>query len=130
MREILFRGKRIEDGQWVCGGIVRAFHPNMGPDTYAICADGRDYFVEQNSIGQYTGLHDIYGEKIFEGDILDCIDRIVYVVWNEECGQWDCNFIAYHDFRFSNGIRNEDWPLRTKRIGNIHDNPELLEVAE
>lgn len=45
-------------------------------------------------------------------------------------GQWDCNFIAYHDFRFSNGIRNEDWPLRTKRIGNIYDNPELLEGVQ
>lgn len=83
MREIKFRGKRISNGSWVYGGIYKTFHPNYDSDCYAICADGRDYFVEQNTIGQFTGLYDKYDKKIFTGDIVNFLGQIGEVVFEK-----------------------------------------------
>lgn len=74
---------------------------------------------------QYTGLKDRYGKEIYEGDILDCQDRIVKVVWHEQAGQWDSVFIRYQFDLCSNGISNYDWKYRAVIIGNIYENPEL-----
>ena len=76
MRKILFRGKRISGGEWAQGGIAPAYHAAedpMEPETqegYSILADGRAYAVDQDSIGQYTGLSDQYGAPIFEDDLV------------------------------------------------------------
>jgi uncharacterized phage protein (TIGR01671 family) len=83
--------------------------------------------VVPETVGQYTGLTDKNGEKIFEGDILDCGDRIVRVSWHEMCGTWDCDFVRYKGTLCSNGIEPVEWKYRAEKIGNIHDNPELLE---
>lgn len=93
-REILFRGKRISDSSWVYGGIMKSFHPNYNcsargfleqtPNCYCICAHNKDYFVEQDTIGQFTGLVDKKGTAIFEGDIVKDIDgRIFEIEWFE-----------------------------------------------
>lgn len=79
-------------------------------------------------IMQYTGLQDKNGKEIYEGDILDCGDRIVKVKWNNPCGQWDCDFVKYQGKKSSNGIENAEWQYRADAIGNIYENPELLEV--
>lgn len=135
MREILFRGKRIDNGEWVEGDFCR---PNnicfekIGYDELLERDDLviHDYAVALETVGQFTGLKEKNGKKIFEGDILDCGDRIVEVKWNNKCGTWDSEFIRYSGQLNSNGIQVVDWKFRATVIGNIHDNKELLEVEE
>ena len=140
MREILFRGKRCDNGEWVQGFYVRAdhhWHNNGIHKDWIICgasANGgwfalhNKYAVKTDTVGQYTGLTDKNGKKIFEGDILHTEDRLVYVSWHEPSAQWDTNFIKYiSDDRWT-GILNSQWRRYATVIGNIHDNPELLEV--
>lgn len=136
MREYLFRGKRIDDGKWVYGYYVKATHHwhNYGihEDWIAIdtiqnggwCNVRGKHAVIPETIGEYTGLCDKNGNKIFEGDILQNEPSYVYsreyrnvVVFDEGefYGEGSCPFLA-EEFKYC------------EVIGNIHDNPELLEV--
>ena len=114
MREIEFRGKN-SNNEWLYGYLTK----QVGNDCYII--EGNDYFggVIENTIGQYTGLKDKNGTKIFEGDILwDAI--------NEEYG-----VVEYFENAFILVVDNvmyreiEDFEAR-EVAGNIYDNPELL----
>lgn len=129
MREILFRGKQIINGDWVEGNLLVPDLSNrdtqilMSTDTYCI----RN--VIPSTVGQYTGLTDKNGKKIFEGDIIDTPDRLVKVVWFAGNAQFDLHFIRYKDeVAITNfkGIHMRDLK-EYEVIGNIHDNPELLE---
>lgn len=135
MREILFRGKRVDNGEWVEGYLFRFGTDTDFEETYILgeldhretiydiwkCAEK----VDPDTIGQFTGLLDKNGKKIFEGDIIDL-------------PHW---YVAYAgDLRESTGM-NAGWYVQrdgfeswtelectedNEVIGNIHDNPELL----
>lgn len=156
MREILFRGKRISNNEWVIGGIMQTFHPNYDcenekdffsqkPNCYCICANNKDYFVERSSIGQYTGLTDKNGTKIFEGDIVEVWYKQrtlenntepqkykAIIVFGNPNGfySWGYQLKMIDDFPYNNDIllwvEMEDTGAFVEVIGNIHDNPELL----
>lgn len=129
MREILFRGRRL-DGIWRCGDLVRT-HPcechivTANLDDYndiEICFDD---FVDYKTVGQFTGLKDKNGKKIFEGDIVMYVNKTKYVVkWDSEC----CGFYVevidevYDDYDYLGNFFSH----KIEVIGNIHDNPELL----
>lgn len=135
MREILFRGKRISNGEWVYGGIMSTFHPNFDsqsecdffsqkPNCYCICANNKDYYVEQASIGQYTGLTDKNVNMIFEDDIV-IMDKEAVIVKG---------LVKYQGAAFYIATNSDLWDIDNyytlEAIGNIHDNPELLESED
>ena len=127
MRKILFRGKSEDNGEWVYG-----YYACIGKRHYILtgklnligAVNFEHYLVIPETVGQYTGLKDKNGKKIFEGDILrdddneengvvEFIDGEFYVVFGnvETHGIYDIACCCYV-------------------IGNIHDNPELLEGGE
>lgn len=124
MREILFRGKCVSDGHWVhgllisIGGELSMLTSNNGLD--------RAYPVLSETVGQYTGLADKNGRKIFEGDIVKYKEHILQVEYAEE--------YASYFFHNNGSVIGECTAKYTKEyaeiIGNIHDNPELLEVTQ
>lgn len=131
MREILFRGKDPESGEWYYGYYVKR---NDGDRGSLIL---EDYFLESyeivkpETVGQYTGLSDKNGRKIFEGDILLGRFDDLFPMFSTEESRCE---VVWHDFGWhiknSYGIDPADqkWIKRHyKVIGNIYDNPELVE---
>ena len=129
MREILFRGKRIDNGEWVYGNLFVPDNPDkpveilIGTNSVRI-----SYEVIPETVGQYTGLTDNNGKKIFEGDIVKSCeyDDVYFVKYfdNDNYSAFDC--VPDVPLCECNGLSylvNEEG---CKVIGNIHDNPELL----
>ena len=128
MREILFRGKRIDNGEWVEGNFCAVEKLDCSGDEYFIiehAANGGQHQVDPETVGQYTGLTDKHGTKIFEGDII-CYNGGKEVVYFDTSVNIPCfttgvgrgSSTAPHPYKISK---------RHIVIGNIHDNPELLE---
>ena len=148
MKDILFRGKRVDNDEWVFGVPAKDEHGEMVViesifdfDEYD-CRGAKCLYVEESTVGQYTGLTDKNGKKIFEGDIINVItldteaeQRAVVCFGNfidENNGDEYIGFFIDFD-----GIKTtaaqlamEECKNRIEVIGNIHDNPELLEVEE
>lgn len=139
MREILFRGKAInrdesyhrteyQNGEWVYGLVTKLYDeqfknlPAEMTNTNGISGIEIDY----KTIGQYTGMVDKHGTKIFEGDIVDFSKRpdngdygaVIYDADETEFG------IEYYNIYRSLG--KNYYPENIEVIGNIYDNPELL----
>lgn len=124
MREILFKAKRIDNGEWVEGFYAKR---HGVPCIYenADCPQSI-YEINPDTLCQHTGILDKNCQKIWENDILDCKDRVTVVDWNTPCGTWDSFFVRYKGELCSNGIQVVEWKYRAEVIGNIFDNPELL----
>ena len=123
MREILFRGQRF-DGVWVEG----YFFAKPIFEKYFIIIGEDQYMVKRETVGQYTGLTDKNGLKIFEGDIVKITDKygksVVYVV------EFYMGAFTLRRMDVEYRLQFIDFPLRYydfEIIGNIHDNKELLE---
>ena len=142
MREILFRGKRIDNGEWIEGQLLH-FTSSVGNHELSIIVEscewdnanewfnlGKRAKVDPETVGQYTGLTDKNGKKIFEGDIIsekppmNEIAYIGYVAYDEEAAVW--RFMINNDGKY-NGVLFGTYSRSYTVIGNIHDNPELME---
>ena len=129
MREILFRGKRLDDEGWEYGGYACTESKRahiIYNQTHSINLEG--HTVYPDTVGQYTGLTDKNGRKIFEGDIVkytsgsECFyHKVVFETRN---------FCCYFGIVISDietwGFGMEVPPSMLEVIGNIHDNPELI----
>lgn len=165
MRDILFRGKRKGNGKWVEGSLLKV--TIAGETTYLIFGDKYGFEgsgikaldhapVDPDTVGQFTGLHDKNGKRIFEGDIFKFPDEVwesYYTSCGTEHNSWEvenygvvgfCDYSGRFDFieyKFSENSVEADlhenremdfyeFVRELEVIGNIHDNPELLEVEE
>lgn len=146
LREIIFRGKRIDNGDWVYGdyassgcGIVCMEYLNEHGDAGEVF-----HPVDLKTIGQFTGLT-TNGKKIFEGDLLNGFQYPFYRSESDEHNYFaevlwfpgNCAFglythkhptakvrgISAGNADFIEDFNSDDWEV----IGNIHDNPELVE---
>lgn len=134
MREILFRAKGAGSGNWLYGYYARLSDvTGMNDVLYAPARDPDDsnhtYGIIPETVGEYTGLKDKNGKRIFEGDIIKTNNNLIGAV------EWDDTFAKYivcynqisgnwFDFEGESG-----YPvvLYCEVIGNIYDNSELLE---
>lgn len=129
MREILFRGKSLDNrGAWVVGSLIHRTDFYGDPcDDYFILYGGefdRDYYdadrVDPETVGQFTGLFDKNGKKIFEGDIISGLGNTYVCRWDEG----NVEFTVF-DGNESFGLAYAAYPCM-EVVGNIHDNPELI----
>ena len=137
MHTILYRGQtrkfgdkvrmdgRKLPGIWVYGGVAK------GSGAYSIIYGSADnepiqkHVVYTETVGQYIGLDDVHGKKIFEDDILRAANATLFVV------EWDNAHSRYMGYTVD-GHREVyiDEVSYKEIIGNIHDNPELLTVQK
>lgn len=131
MREILFRGKHTRTGEWVEGLLWK--NKYRSDKFFISCFPDKDdneeaFIVFPETVGQYTGLTDKNGKKIFEGDIVKYDDLTGIINYFFGCY---CVKTNKPDWRNRNNpaidIVFNEYPNEIKVIGNIHDNPELLE---
>lgn len=128
MREILFRGKRVDNGEWVQGHICR--YGWIGKEKDYIIPDYASALytaeIDPETVGQYTGFVDNNGKKIFEGDI----------VWNnydeDYCNvEWDNDTARFIITCFTSTVNSDNiCGEELEIIGNIYDNPEMMEEIE
>ena len=114
MREILFRGKDKTIGKWVTGNLYQ------NQDQCFIMANNRNNEVIPETVGQYTGVTDKNGVKIFEGYIVREFGGETY----QGCYEIDNVLIVKIPDMLLNFVIGYD--CEREIIGNIHDNPELL----
>ncbi|MFR5934883.1 MAG: YopX family protein [Alistipes shahii] len=134
MREIKFRGKRLDNGEWEHGDLVQfgqqcytpckcAIIPGTASGSDPLCKILFDYEVAPATVGQYTGLKDKNGNEICEGDIL--LDESgTYAVVGYSMGAFYVDFGEGFDLRHFTECIHEICEV----VGNIHDDPKLLKT--
>ncbi len=155
MREILFRGKRKDNGEWVEGYLYR-ISEKLNPFIMLKNAEGESYEVDPETVGQFTGVTDKNGTMIFEGDIVKILNFQTGIIINE-CATFGVGISPFIDWDYLDSkihtitgcdnnphfCQNDNfcslWELMcnynqeendcsiVEVIGNIHDNPEPLE---
>ena len=150
MREILFRGKRIDNNEWSYGDLIQDGRGYVG--VWAQTPSAVNYEVEPETVGQYTGLTDKNGKRIFEGDIIRYCERFDYQMYQESIEDpeayggelyspaFSIGAVVYYTDDFSGfDISNHNFDSNGlselmcsgdyfyEVIGNLWDNPELLE---
>lgn len=128
-REILFRGWNKKNKKWIYGYyLVNRGEHFIAPDEFVNpLASYEDYVVDADTVGQYTGLKDANGKRIFEGDIIESNGCKHLILYNEG----EARFIAAvkGTSYVTCGI-NQQWIDEFKKVvvGNVHENQELIKT--
>lgn len=136
-REIKFRGKDILSGDWRYGYAQFNYDKTRAQIISPLRIDisafpGQFFHVDKDTVCQFTGLHDKNGKEIYEGDIVQMhIENgniLLVVTWNLEVGAWllklkGCNIEGVRTL--GEWLRDSSSVIQV--VGNIYDNPELLE---
>ena len=125
MRTIKFRGKRLDNGEWIYGSYVPHYNFFGTIKDEMVDENGHLFEVAPSTVGQYTGLKDKNGKEIYEDDIL--LDESgAYAVVYYSMGCFCVDFGEGFDLQyFTDGIHEICYVA-----GNVHDNPELLKGGE
>jgi uncharacterized phage protein (TIGR01671 family) len=128
MRTIKFRGKTTANGHWVYGSLI-----DYGDNTFAIRNSKSQPWVQAETVGQFTGLLDLNGKEIYEGDIITVNGRYPRVVlWDKmswalmPCEHYHDEYFWVMNLQHPGNDWWEEFSDKMEIIGNIHDNPELL----
>jgi uncharacterized phage protein (TIGR01671 family) len=144
MKEIKFRGKRIDNGEWAYGfygnGLVNVIDNKETYRHFIMVWDINGYFtdyeIDPKTVGQYTGMFDNKGDEVYEGDILGTSNtNETYDVWDiPDFGytvvEWDQKYTCYQGSKWMWDTDNSQSVYDMKFvevIGNIYENAELLE---
>lgn len=145
-REILFRGKRLDNGEWIKGDLINDYerifiiqketpiwvnYIQKEDETYSKQIRVIVFEVAPETVGQFSGEKDCKGNNVFSGHIL----RLTYDGYSFNCEVVfkDGGFLVFKDNAFSGGdadmtligwLKHDDYKFEI--IGNIHDNPELI----
>lgn len=142
MREVLFRGKRIDDGEWFEGYYLHhTLAPPDGEAHYIATQCGYGFMmhgVDPSTVGQFTGLYDKNGRRVFEGDILAFIPEngerlysvVKYGVFNCTCCHGVYGWYLDGECGDIRDLDTSDGAVLLEVVGDIYDNPELLEVCD
>lgn len=145
-RQIKFRGKRVDNGEWVQGDLLQTNEGSVCIGVHGQYIDDGMHFndmynktpyIDEDTIGQFTGLHDIKGDEIYEGDILDSkTSDFAPNGYSFICKWIDSGFALLYQGRTYGVKERNNWmnryPLCQKNVedliirGNVFDNPELI----
>lgn len=124
MREILFRGKRIDNGEWVYGDLTHVIYKHGDIRVSFGNIEIAMHKVDPSTVGQYTGLTDRNGKRIFEGDVVEYRD------YGNLAVEWDDGAFQFmREDTFYDMLDHYTLGFAAV-IGNRWDNPELMEVKE
>lgn len=134
MREILLKAKRVENGEWVEGYVIRKYGLYFIYDiaNSKTCRQN-NYEIDPETLCQFTELYDKNGKRIWENDIVNTKSnvraQIKFGLYSDSFSTWKHNQGFYMDFMNKEYYRPDlgYWAEKSVVIGNIFDNPELLQ---
>lgn len=138
MREIKFRGKRVDNGEWVYGYYLKSASTFIAVDDGLVDGHFDLYEVDPATVGQFTGMRDKNGQEIYEGDIIEDGNGKLGVVLSLGGTRNQPNgFGGFEQFGCYTKTKDGLWEqfkntcfVGMEVIGNIYENPELLEVKK
>lgn len=142
-REILFRAKQVCNNEWIEGYYLNCYYPGNSTDQtghFIVEYPGKYHEIYLSTLCQYTGLVDKSGRKIWENDVVSGIAyssvRVGYIVWIDEIAGFGVRYYnrhreptAWENSSILKAIQRWNKPneFQAKVVGNIFDNPDLIE---